>query len=151
MQFPKSHRRPWLVQLGRDVMFAGAAVFFLPLLLPKADGLANAHELWRLAGHHLWWQFAGVSVFTLGNMLRLVGVQGHVGLPWPPIGRHLPHDLVAGIQIRRRASQNRTAARAEAVAAAATRRHWRFRLTARRLHRPRIDVAEGRRLSPSTA
>jgi hypothetical protein len=129
-----SHAKPKIARWGRHVMLVGAAVFFLPLVLPKADGLADAHELWRHVVSHLWWQLAGATVFTLGTTLRLIGLQGHPGLPFPPFMRRLPHDFVAGVHLRRRAFENRARALAGEISSA-PRSRWRFRVRARRAAR----------------
>jgi len=136
MQTTRKHGNPRLARIGRDAMIAGATVFFLPLVLPRADGLADAHELVTLAVHHLWWQFAGATIFSLGTTVRLIGIQGHPGLPWPPFMRRLPHDVVASIQLRRRAWENRAKALAGEITAVPHAR-WKFRVAARRAARRR--------------
>jgi len=151
------HGNPKLARWGADAMIAGAVIFFLPLVLPRADGLADAHELVTAAVHHLWWQFAGASVFSAGSTLRLIGIQGHPGLPWPSFLRSLPPDLVATIQLRRRARENRVRALAQPPGATTGRRRRRGLKLAfarvRRMRRGRPHLVRRRRRdeSPSYA
>jgi hypothetical protein len=129
------HQHPRLRRLGVATMVVGGVLVLLPA--PPADPLDGPHEIVRLLGDHLWWQFAGVCALFVGNTLRLIGVQGHPGLPWPLFGRKLPHDVFAGIQVHRRAWENR----ARIVAGlwrpdperARSRRRRRIRLAARRV------------------
>jgi hypothetical protein len=102
------HGNATLSRWGVHVMVFGGAFFVLPALLPT-DDFAGTHETFLMASRLLWWQFAGVTVLFLGNTLRLIGTQGHPGLPWL-FGRRPPHDVVAGLQLRRRAWENRAAA-----------------------------------------
>jgi hypothetical protein len=135
MNFASRHARPRVRRWGSDLMILGGVLFFVPLFLPGADPFADAHELWTMASRHLWWQFAGVAVFVLGNTLRLIGVQGHPGMPWPLIGRRPPPDLVASLELRRRAAENRASALSEASDPTSERarpRRRRFRFVAGR-------------------
>jgi len=137
-------------------MIAGATVYFVPLVLPRADGLADTHELVTLAVYHLWWQFAGATIFSLGTTLRLIGLQGHPGLPWLPFMRRLPHDVIASVQLRRRAWENRVRALAAPPAPPTGRRRRRIKLAlarVRRMRRGRPHLVRRRRRdeSPSFA
>jgi hypothetical protein len=52
-----------------------------------ADDFATVHELVVLWQMHWWVKFAGVAALIVGNTLRLIGAQGHPGLPWPLFGK----------------------------------------------------------------
>jgi hypothetical protein len=101
----RRHGSKVLETVGWCLIAVGAALVFVPAF--PADRLASVHELLALAQWALWQKYAGFAAIVIGNVLRLVGVQGHPGLPWP--GR-LPEELVARIQLRRRAFENRARA-----------------------------------------
>jgi hypothetical protein len=101
----RRHGSAVLERIGWCVMAVGAALVLVPAF--PADGLASVHELLEMTQWALWQKFAGCAALMVGNTLRLIGVQGHPGLPWP--GR-LPEELVARIALRRRAFENRARA-----------------------------------------
>jgi hypothetical protein len=113
-------------------MIVGAVLFLLPA--PKPDPFATAHELFEMTIRHYWWQCVGMGVYVLGNTLRLIGKQGHPGLPWPRLGA--PIEVVASLQLRRRAWENRMRALAAPAAPPAPRRR-RFKLAFARFRRMR--------------
>jgi hypothetical protein len=86
---------------------------FVAAILPPlaAPFGATEHEFYDLIARHLWWQFGGWTACVLGNLVRLVGVQGHPGLPWPGRRGRVPFELIALVQLRRRAFENRAKAR----------------------------------------
>ena len=102
------HRSERLERTGYVILAIGAALFLFPALPP--DPFATAHDLIVLMEWHWWLKFAGITAVMLGNTLRLIGVQGHPGLPWPLVGPRVPHDLIARIELRRRAWENRAKA-----------------------------------------
>ena len=98
------HRHEILRRVGIVLIVAGLAAL---LPAPPAAGDASVHEIAVLYATHAWWWIAGWSAITVGNTLRLIGVQGHPGLPWPLIGRRVPPEIEAMLALRRRARENR--------------------------------------------
>lgn len=92
MTTPRRHGNETLRKIGVGVMVIGLVAALLPA--PEADKFSTAHELWELSGRQLWWWFGGVTVLAIGNTLRLIGAQGHPGLPWP-LFRPVDHDALA--------------------------------------------------------
>lgn len=105
---PHRHGNERLRQAGICLMVGGLVAAVLPPL--AAPFGTTEHEFYELIASHLWWQFGGWTACVTGNLVRLVGVQGHPGLPWP--GRRLPPELVARLELRKRAFENRAKARA---------------------------------------
>jgi hypothetical protein len=108
------HRHRTLEKAGIVLMVAGAVAVLLPA--PPADALADVHEIVQLLSRHYWWQFGGMVALVLGNTLRLIGLQGHPGLPWPLLPRGIPPEVAALLALRRRAMENRRLALAAASA-----------------------------------
>ena len=79
------HGNEKLRTLGVYVMVVGLVAAVLPA--PAADPLADAHEIYAMVARQIWWQSAGWSVVIVGNVMRLIGTQGHPGLPWPLYGQ----------------------------------------------------------------
>ena len=98
------HRRPGLRKAGIVLIVVGAIVFFAPM--PPRDGLDDAARMMALARIAYWKCFAGTALLFLGNVLRLIGEQGHPGLPWP-LFRPGNHDALARWIIRRRLAFHR--------------------------------------------
>jgi hypothetical protein len=143
MRPARRHGNPTLQKTGLVVMFAGAVLFLLPA--PPADPFATTHELIEMTARHYLWQWAGICVYVVGNTLRLIGKQGHPGLPWPVMGP--PIEVVASIQLRRRAWENRVKA-LSAPPAPPTPRRRRFKLAfarIRRMRRGRPQLVRSRR------
>src|SRR5262245_43204400 len=92
MTTSRRHGNETLRKIGVGVMVIGLVAALLPA--PEADKFSTAHELWQLSGRQLWWWFGGITVLAFGNTLRLIGQQGHPGLPWP-LFRHVDHDVLA--------------------------------------------------------
>lgn len=106
-----SHGNETLRRVGVGMMIVGGVALVLPA--PPADELATAHELFDLVATHYWWQFWGWACVIVGNIVRLIGKQGHPGLPLPKLYGRLPAELAAPIQLRLRALTNRAEALAE--------------------------------------
>jgi len=144
MRAANRHVHPTLQKTGLVVMIVGAVLFLLPA--PPPDPFATVHELFEMTIRHYWWQCVGMGVYVLGNTLRLIGKQGHPGLPWPVMGP--PIEVVASVQLRRRAWENRIAALSAAPALPAPRRRRRFKLAfarIRRMRRGRPQLVRSRR------
>jgi len=94
-----SHRNRTIEKVGVVVMIAGAVAALLPAR--PADGLENVHEIVVMYSHHWWWWFGGIVSIVIGNTLRLIGLQGHPGLPWPLWGG-IDHALLVRLSVRRR-------------------------------------------------
>ena len=135
MKISPRHRNAALQRTGVAVMIVGAVLFLLPA--PRPDPFASAHELFQMTIRQYWWQWVGMGVYVLGNTLRLIGKQGHPGLPWPSVGP--PIEVVASVQLRRRAWENRVKALAETAAPTPPRprRRRRFKLAFARIRRMR--------------
>lgn len=108
-----SHGNDTVRRAGVGLMIVGGVALILPA--PPADPLATAHEIFDLVATHYWWQFWGWAGVILGNIVRLIGKQGHPGLPLPKLYGKLPAELAAPIQLRLRALKNRAEALAEAA------------------------------------
>jgi hypothetical protein len=104
------HRNEPLRRTGVALMWLGMALVIFPAI--PADRLTHVHEivvLWQLT----WWmKFAGVTALMLGNTMRLIGVQGHPGLPFPVWPGRVPPEILAHLALRRRAWDNWVAAKA---------------------------------------
>jgi len=85
MSAARTHGNARLKQAGVSVMWVGIVLVVMPAL--PADHFANVHEIFVLWQLHWWLKFAGVAALIVGNTLRLIGTQGHPGLPWPLFGR----------------------------------------------------------------
>jgi len=81
----KPHGNARLLKAGVAMMWLGCVLVVMPAL--PADHFANVHEIVLLWQVHWWMKFAGVAALIVGNTLRLIGTQGHPGLPWPLFGR----------------------------------------------------------------
>ena len=99
MKTPRRHGNETLRRIGVGVMVIGLVAALLPA--PAADPFSTVHELYELSGRQLWWWFGGITVLALGNTLRLIGAQGHPGLPWP-LFRPVDHDALARWVMRKR-------------------------------------------------
>lgn len=110
MTAPPTHGNEWLRRIGLCVMVGGFVAAVLPAL-PAPPG-AGASEQLALIERHLWWQYGGCAAYVLGNLLRLYGIQGHCGLPWPGRRGRIPYDVIARVMLRRRAWENRVRAQA---------------------------------------
>ena len=106
-----SHGNATLHRIGIGMMIVGGVALVLPA--PPADPLATAHEIFDLVATHYWWQFWGWAGVIVGNIVRLMGKQGHPGLPLPKLYGKLPAELAAPIQLRLRALKNKAEALAE--------------------------------------
>src|SRR6185503_1386000 len=126
------HGNATLQRTGLCIMIVGAVLFLLPA--PRPDPFATVHELIEMTYRHYMWQCVGMGAYILGNTLRLIGKQGHPGLPLPRVGP--PIEVVAALQLRRRAWQNRVAA-LSGVTSPAEHSRWRLRIAARRSARLR--------------
>jgi hypothetical protein len=145
------HGNATLQKTGVVVMIVGAVLFLLPA--PPPDPFATAHELFQMTIRHYYWQCVGMGVYVLGNTLRLIGKQGHPGLPWPMIGP--PIEVVASLQLRRRAWENRMKA-LSAPPVPRTPRRRRFKLAFARIRRmrrgrPQLVRSRRRRETPAFA
>lgn len=108
MKIASRHGNETLRRIGVAIMVAGFIAILLPA--PPADPLASAREIYELVARHYWWQFGGCAGAILGNLVRLIGKQGHPGLPSPRLYNGMPAELAARIQLRRRAWENRAKA-----------------------------------------
>jgi hypothetical protein len=81
----KRHGSERLRKAGVASMWVGFVLVVMPAL--PADHFASVHEILLLWKLHWWMKFAGVAALIVGNTLRLIGTQGHPGLPWPLFGR----------------------------------------------------------------
>jgi hypothetical protein len=133
----RRHGSPTLRRWGVYVMIFGGSFFLLPIVLRK-DVFLDVHETFSLASRVLWCQFAGVAALVCGNTMRLIGAQGHPGLPF--FGKRAAHELMARVQLRRRAWENRMAALAGNLAPPTLQRapwNWSVRRAARQASRRR--------------
>jgi hypothetical protein len=105
----KPHGSERLRKAGVAAMWIGFALVVMPAL--PADHFANVHEILVLWKMHWWLKFAGVAALIVGNIVRLIGTQGHPGMPWPLFGRIDPFSL-ARWSVRRRLSFHRRHPRA---------------------------------------
>jgi hypothetical protein len=148
MRSVRRHGNPTLQKFGLAVMIVGAVLFVLPA--PPPDPFATAHELFEMTIRHYWWQCVGMGVYVLGNTLRLIGKQGHPGLPLPRLGPSI--EVIAAFQLRKRARENLVAAMAGQVAPAVHATRWKYRLTARRAARRHgMPLPRGVRPAPAYA
>lgn len=87
----RPHGNDKLQRAGVSLLWLGFALVVMPAL--PANPFANVHEIFVLWQMHWWLKFAGVAALIVGNTLRLIGTQGHPGLPWPLFGRFDPFSL----------------------------------------------------------
>lgn len=87
----RRHGNEKLRKAGVAAMWVGFALAVMPAL--PADPFAGVHDILVLWQFHWWLKFAGVAALVLGNIARLIGTQGHAGLPWPPSPRFDPMAL----------------------------------------------------------
>ena len=99
MKKPRRHGNETLRKIGVGLMVIGLVAAFCPM--PAANPFSTARELVELSGRQLWWWFGGTTVLAFGNTLRLIGTQGHPGLPWP-LFRPVDHDALARWVMRKR-------------------------------------------------
>jgi hypothetical protein len=109
MHTPIRHGNATLRRIGVGVIVVGLVAVVLPA--PRAEPLADTHELIELMSRHLWWQFGGWAAVQMGCTLLLIGLQGHPGLPLPRLRGGPPPEIVARLELRRRAHENRVKAR----------------------------------------
>ncbi len=98
----RPHRHPRLRRAGVLVLVVGAAAFVLPVLPPAPFSSEMADATQAL----LWERFGATVLMFVGNLMRLVGEQGHPGLPWPLWGG-IDHDALARWIVRKRLSFHR--------------------------------------------
>jgi hypothetical protein len=96
---PTPPRHPRLRRVGIVLLVLGAIVFFAPL--PPVDSMDAAARVISAARWGLWMKFAGTVILFVGNVLRLLGEQGHPGLPWPLL-RGVDHDALSRWIVRKR-------------------------------------------------